>query len=314
MKPRAGSFGWLFAVATLALAPPVYAQTTEASGEAAATTPDQDLAAIREELLYARYTVAEPAITALLERMDLTAAQRNAGLEAQAMVLIARRRAPQARAVLAQLYSRDPDHRITDPDAGPDVRNEFDRARAAHPAPVSVTIEDMTDDALGSRVSPTVQVQITGGGDAVQELRLWYRNGAEGTFQQIIMNLDADTRMARARIPLADGRDEYPAQYYVDATAPSGAALQRLGAPETPLVIVVPAAPDIPVARIGDGVFAGTGPGDGPAPGGDVTQEWWFWTLLAVVAAGVGVGIYFGVTAATTPSGPMPGSLGEARL
>jgi hypothetical protein len=313
MMRRAGGLGWMCAVAMLLASAPAHAQTTEGSDATAATSPAQDLAAIREMLLYARYSAAEPAITALLARMDLTATERNAGLESRAMVLIARRRAAEARAVLAELYSRDPDHRITDPDAGPDVRNEFDRARAAHPTPVAVTIEDSTEDTLGERVSPTVQVEITGGGDAVLELRLWYRNGAEGAFQQSIMNLDPATRTARARIPLADGRDEYTAQYYVDAIAPSGAALQRLGSPEAPITVVVPAAPEIPVASVGDGVFATTGPADQPRSG-DVTQQWWFWTLLGVVVVGTGVGIGFGVNAATTPSGPMPGTLGEGRL
>lgn len=314
MTQLAGRFAWLLAIMLVLGISHAGAQTTAPSGAAAAAaSPEEDLATIREMLLYARYSTAEPAITAYLARTDLSATERNAGLESRAMVLIARRRAPDARAVLAELYSRDPDHAIHDPDAGPDVRNEFDRARAAHPAHVTVTMEDMTERTMSERGSPTVQIHIAAGADAVHELRLWYRNGADGTFQQTIMTLDLATHAAQARVPLADGREEYSAQYYVDATAPSGAALERLGSPETPLEVDVPAAAAVPLALSSDAVFAGTGPTD-TSHGSSVTDEWWFWTLIGVVVVGAGIGIYFGVSAATTPSGPMPGSLGEGRL
>lgn len=315
MQRFAGRFVWVLSLAMSVAASEAHAQATDASDDAvaaAAATPEQDLAAIRELLLYARYAAAEPAIVAYLARTDLDAAQRNAGLESRAMVLIARRRAPDARAVLAELYGRDPEHTIRDPDAGPDVRNEFDRARAAHPAHVTVTLEDTTEYTMSERTAPTVEIHISAGADAVQELRLWYRNGTEGPFLETIMALDRTTQIARTRFPLADGRDEYVAQYYVDARAPSGAGLERIGNPENPLTVSVPAAAPIPVAVSADTVFA-PGPVDAQR-GSNVTDEWWFWTLIGVAVVGAGVGIGFGVNAATTPSTAMPGSLGQDRL
>jgi tetratricopeptide (TPR) repeat protein len=45
----------------------------------------------------------------------------------------------------------------------------------------------------------------------------------------------------------------------------------------------------------------GSTPADQPAPrGGDVTSEWWFWTLIAVVVIGAGVGITAGAVAASS--------------
>ena len=49
-----------------------------------------------------------------------------------------------------------------------------------------------------------------------------------------------------------------------------------------------------------------------PLDGGDVTNEPWFWILTGVIAVGAGVGIGFGVDAATR--GPMAGTLGTVTL
>jgi hypothetical protein len=308
MKFRAGPLALV--IVLLSVAPLARAQ--DAAATATTAGPDADLAAIREMILYARYTTAEPAIATYLARTDLTATQRNAGLEARAILLIARRRLPDARTTLAELYARDPDHTIRDPDAGPDVRNEFDRARAAHPAHVAITMEDRTPHEMTERSSPTLAIHLTAGADAVNELRLWWRNGETGTFQQTIMSLDAATAIASARIPVADGVDAYAAQYYVDAMAPSGAALDRLGSPETPLTVSVPHAPD--VAHVDpERIYVTT---DGaPVHQSSVFEEWWFWTIVGVVVVGAGVGLYFGITSATgSGNGPMPGTLGEGHL
>ena len=83
--------------------------------------PDAALAEIREMALYARYREALEAVNRYLERADLTAAQRNAGLEVLATVHIAMRDTTRARVALELLFSRDPGHQLTDPDASPPV-------------------------------------------------------------------------------------------------------------------------------------------------------------------------------------------------
>jgi hypothetical protein len=56
-----------------------------------------------------------------------------------------------------------------------------------------------------------------------------------------------------------------------------------------------------------------TGSGDqdrAPSGGGDVTSEWWFWTLIAVLVVGAGVGITAGVVVATSGvDQPPPGTV-----
>ena len=49
-----------------------------------------------------------------------------------------------------------------------------------------------------------------------------------------------------------------------------------------------------------------------PPSGGDVTGEWWFWTLIAVLVVGAAVGVSVGVALATaTDEPPLQGNFGE---
>jgi tetratricopeptide (TPR) repeat protein len=49
---------------------------------------------------------------------------------------------------------------------------------------------------------------------------------------------------------------------------------------------------------------------DRPPPSGDVTSEWWFWTLIAVLAVGAIVGIAAGITvAASGVQAPLDGDV-----
>jgi hypothetical protein len=44
--------------------------------------------------------------------------------------------------------------------------------------------------------------------------------------------------------------------------------------------------------------------------GGDVTGQWWFWTLIAVLVVGAGVGVTVGIVAGTSGvEGPLPGGV-----
>src|SRR4051812_24762424 len=87
----------------------------------AQATVDAEIAAIREQVLYASYPDAIAQATALLARTDLTAAQRNTGLELLSVAQIANQEPDAARETLRSLYARDPGFRLTDADASPPV-------------------------------------------------------------------------------------------------------------------------------------------------------------------------------------------------
>jgi len=271
---------------------------------------DATVAAIREQILFARYDDAVAAARTYLGRTDLSAAQRNAGLEVLAIAHLANRDATRASDVLTLLYSRDPGHRLTDPDASPMVQGAFARAREARPPRVDVVLEH-TPPVLSRRESPEVSVRVTEGRDAVSEVRLSYRTGTAGRFAQLVMELDADG-IARARLPLVgDPAHEQPVDYTLTAMAPSLTPLAHLASEAEPLTLVIPralrqaptTAPVLPATT------ATTAAEPEASPGGGVATKWWFWTLMVGVVAG-------GVTAAllvTRPSDP-DGSLGHVTL
>ena len=294
---------------TVGLAPQALAQDAEQEpAQAAAPAIDAQLDSLREMLTYARYADAATATDALLARTDLTASQRNQALEVRAVLFIARRRLPDARTVLGQLFARDPDHRLAYREAGPGVRDEFERARESHPPPLTVTLQAVTPDSLEERRAPDVTVAVHEGQDAVHELRVVYRNGPDLPFERTLMRTAEDG--SHAHLPLRDGRDAYTVEYYVEALAPSGSVLATLGSPEAPLTIAVPE--EEVIAQVDPGAFdVSRGGSPLPPPSGGVDVGWVV-AIAAIVAVGAGVGIGLGVW--TTTQGPAPGSLGQGTL
>jgi hypothetical protein len=287
-----------------------WASAQEEGAETAVAAPsgaEAALDAIREQVLYARYADADAAVTALLARTDLTAEERNGGLEMRAVILIARRRLPDARTVLAELYARDPEHRLGYRDAGPNVRDEFDRARETHAATLAVELTDQTQP-LTERAAPEIVIALGAGADAIDELRLSYGSGT-ASFERTLMRIEGGE--GHARLPLLEGRDAYSLHYYVEVLAPSGYVLQSLGTSAAPMTLEVPEAPEVVAPSFDPAILATTGPA---APvSHDVTEEAWFWTVIAVVVLG-GAGAAVGIGYATTATGPQPGTLGEGRL
>ena len=253
-----------------------WAQEGEPGGESPGTpSVEQTLSSLREMILMARYDeVGEPA-RQLLERGDLTAPQRIAALEVRALLEIAQRDTQAAEGTIAEIYSRDPGHRLSDPDASPVVIEAFERARADRGAPVPVQMEHEVDVVEGD--DPVVRIRVMIGTDAVVGLRLRYRQESEVEYAEIGPRLRDGA--ARARIPVR--RDDRGSRlaFYFEALAPSGAALASVGSAEEPLWIELD--------RESDGGSGGGGGGDG---GGGILSQWWFWTAVGVVVAGAVVG------------------------
>lgn len=271
---------------------------------AQATTPDEDLASVRELVLHATYREALTQAQTFLARTDLDARHRNAGLEVLAIVQVVLHDTG-AQATLSQLYSRDPAHRLDDPDASPIVQSAFARARESATA-TAVTIEDSTDAAPTTRAVPSVSVSVGSAADAVQELRIRYRRSGDARYLSVVLAAEAD---GTATTPLAvtPPTESYVVEYYVEALAPSATVIGRLGSAESPQRLTMPAAPE---TRFVEGP---SGPSDTvPVAAGGIETEAWFWVVLGVVVVGAGVGI--GVGVAVSSGGPQNGSLGTAQL
>jgi hypothetical protein len=296
---------------------------------AAAQTEDPDavLARVRERLLYARYRDVMVDAYELLERSDLSARQRNSTLELLAHAQIADRDEAGARTTLTTLYSRDPGHRLDDPDASPPVQSAFARARQRPVTPVRVRLEHDPATATASAQAPEIVVRIAEGADAVDQLRLSFRAAGDMRYVRLEMPLGAGD-VARARLPAARGGSEpYLVDYYVEALAPSLHALASVGTEAAPLQARIEpgragtnappatAPPPAETARQAEQIDPPLVPAPSEAPrdtgeGGGLFTEWWFWTGLVVIAAAVTIT----VIATSGPADPPPGSLGTLTL
>lgn len=281
--------------ACVAWASPLAAQSSEAAAQ---------LTAIRAQLRQAGFREAASAITTVLARTDLSAAQRNEALELDAIVSLARRDEEHASAALRTLYERDPGHRLSDPDASPVVQGAFARAReAAHPRPI---VLETTSAAFLGRNAPVVALRVAEGLDRISELRLNVRLVGAPRFTALVVPPEPDGR-ATATLPLGSDPGVQTFEVYVEALAPSGTAIGTLASEAAPLRIEV-AAVEVVAPVVTQIVREET---ETPR-GSDVTGEWWFWTLIGVAVVGAAVGVGVGV-AASQPHSP-DGSLGNIEL
>ncbi len=249
--------------------------------------------------LYARYREALAAVGTYLERTDLTAAQRNVGLEVLVTIHIAMRDQNSARQALEQLYSRDPGHQLTDPDPSPPVLSAFGRARSSPPPPITVELVH-APPVLTARRPPVLEATLGAGSDAISELRMRYRQGDDERFTTTVMNVNAEN-VASARLPILDRDESYTCQYYIEALAPSGTVLATSGSAEEPLTFTMPEAPATPAG------------GEGRVEVVQAEDLTWLWLVIAgaVLVAGA---IVTGVLLEQELAGPDNGSLGDLTL
>lgn len=290
----------LVALALVVLAPSAYAQTDAQAR----------LAAAREQIMQARFGDAVASARAILDANDLSAADRNAALELLAIAQLANRQSHDAEQTLSLLYSRDPGHRLSDPDASPPVLSAFARARESHPTPVPVVL-DHTPPTLTRREPPELTVRVTEGDDAVAEVRLEYRMGSEAP-SRVVMTRHSDGSYV-ARIPVVgDASTATDVAYHIVALAPSLTPLGQVGTAAEPLQLRIPAEVRAAVAPVGPVAQPGPATSTPAQGGGSVAEEWWFWTLIAVVV--VGGAVTAGILLGPAQDGPEQGTLGSVRL
>ena len=282
-------------------------------GTAGAAAQDEgagpSLSDIREMLLYARYREAIDAAQQYVQRADLSASDRNAGLEVLATAQLATR-SRQAEGTLRELYMRDPQHLLSDQGASPTVQAAFQRARETAGEHVQ---PDLLHDPplLDGRRAPVIEVRLGERRDAVHEVRVGYRQQGELRYTTVTMDVD-EAGVARARLPLSEGHEAYTIEYHIEALAPSGAVLSRLGSETDALALGVPE--QTAAASGTNGAAVPPGPGrreDRTDEGGGVLSQWWFWTLaVVIIGGGVAAGVLLTRPDDTTPQG----SLGTFRL
>jgi hypothetical protein len=323
------------------------AAPSEGAGSAEA---DKKLAEIEEQILYARYGEARDPLKAMTEDATLSARQRVRALELMAILQIATGDDAGSRATLKDLCSRDPDHRVDDPDISPKVAAAFTKACKAVISHVNVQMENIVPTRELLRQQPVVKVRVIKYLDAVDVIQVHFKQGDQSEFEKVSIVPDAKG-IAQAPIPPLANQGEYDINFFVEALAPSGARIGRMGSAETPLRVTVPAAKSCtdpkdaacrceffpktpgcpycfehpeeaecsndPCVRDA-GSLECTCSQDPAAEGceerresGSVFGKWWFWTIAGAVLVG---GAVAGVILLSPTDDPLEGSLGSAGL
>jgi hypothetical protein len=202
-----------------------------------------------------------------------------------------------ALAAFAELVRRDPGWTLpqTYP---PRVRVLLDEAALAAAAPAEVALEE-ADPPSGSAAG-TVAIRILRGDDTVDSVALLVR-APDGTI--------ARTALARRQglylgaLPASSLVGEAAVSFWVEAAAPSGFILARLGTEADPLRRVVDASG-------GPGEPSGGGASrEGEAAETPWYATWWFWTAVGALVAGgavAGTVLYL-----ESGGGPRDGSAGN---
>jgi len=128
-----------------------------------AVAQDGSLQAVRSMVEDARYDEAISAARELLRAGTLRARDHDACLELIAVSQLANRQNTEADATLAELYQRDPEHRLSDSGASPVVQAAFARAHDHRGTPLDVTVESATPRMLPADTRPVLVVRISAG-------------------------------------------------------------------------------------------------------------------------------------------------------
>lgn len=273
---------------------------------------DPQLAEIRQLIFAAQFSEAIQGAESYLQRPDLAAAERNAGLEVLAIAQLANRQNRRADATLRELYRRDPEHRLSDPDASPPVIAAFGRAHESRRDTITVR---MQHEAVAGNSLPSVTVQIEEGAGAVDEVRLHHRLVGQGDWNRLAMTATSGASY-RSQIPV-ERSSAASLEIRIEAVAPSGAVLSELGSEASPLVLSLPA---VSVGGGAGGIVDSGGGGSGSVPGGSPSDpgddagggsDWWIWALIGVAVVGAAAGVTLFVL---DPFGPPTGTLGSAQL
>lgn len=227
------------------------------------------LAQAKTALERARFDDAEKLLAELTARPLLSAREHNEALEMSAIVAIAERRETRARDTLRTLLRRDPAHprRVSDP--GPGVDAAFARAQQARETAMEVPLQLRLDRDPGQR--PRLHVAVGEGRDAVETVHVFVDTLDGGPITHLVRPALGDEELIfLLPSPLVGGN---ALNLYLEAQAPSGTVIGRLGGATTPLLTPIPALPVVkPTCTMG------------VKP---LRKEWWVWTTVGLVVGGV---------------------------
>jgi hypothetical protein len=230
------------------------------------------LAQAKTALERAQFDAAEKLLTDLLAHGVLSARERNDALELFAIGQIAERKELRARKTLQQLLVRDPDHQRRVPDPGPAVDAAFARVKQGPLEKLDVPLEFSLRRDPSQRL--LLLLQLGDGRDAVDSVPVFVEGQTGEPPSHLVSTLSSDQPLS---LVLPAPPQHSPALHlYLEARAPSGAVLGRVGTAAEPVQVPLPSV-------------------DGPLAACTVApkllrREWWVWTTVGLVVAGFVIG------------------------
>lgn len=252
-------------VASAQTSPPAGASSAAAAPTSAA---EVELSNTKLALERARFDEATQLAQRLVAAPGLPARLRNEAWELLAIAQIAQRKEREARESLRTLYRRDPKYARQVADPGPAVDAAFARARLSGTEPLEVPMRYVAEPDADLRLH--LSVDLTGERDAVESVHVLVDEGRGEEFAHLVAEVK-DERPLAFVLPQPAAHTEH-VQLVIEARAPSGALLGRLGEPTAPLLLAVPHAPPPPP----------------PCPPSlkPLRREWWLWTTVGLVVSG----------------------------
>lgn len=218
-----------------------------------------------------RFEEALQTLSAALVRSGNTPQQYATIYRLLAFTYLALGREEEASGAYQSMLPLDPEHTLGD-EVAPRIRGFFQNVRdeweaAGRPGverPVTsqatVEIRHRSPPEAERETEVPLSAEVEDPGGRVSSLVLAYRQGTDAVFTRLDTQLAADGSY-HATIPAGDVAPPL-VEYYFEALDAQGLPVAARGDVAAPLRIAV------------------------PEPGGNVLEEWWFWTIIGVVVAG----------------------------
>ncbi|MCB9596382.1 MAG: tetratricopeptide repeat protein [Sandaracinaceae bacterium] len=239
-----------------------------------------------------RFEEALQTLSAALVRSGNTAQQYATIYRLLAFTYLALGREEEASGAYQSMLPLDPDHTLGD-EVAPRTRQFFDNVRtewdaAGRPGTASpetpgasVEIRHRSPPEAERETEVPLTANVEDPGSRVSQLVLAYRQGTSAVFTRLDTVLEGDGAY-HATIPASDVAPPL-VEYYFEALDAQGLPIAARGDVAAPLRIAV------------------------PEPGGNVLEEWWFWTIIGVVVAG-GIVAAILIADSVSNSGPATGT------